>query len=321
MTHPASQTRSGQDATVADAVPGNWVDRYAPPGLRPYLRLMRADRPIGAYLLMFPAWWSIALAAPATGSRWPDPWLLIAFALGAFIMRGAGCTFNDIVDRDIDAQVARTASRPLPSGAVSLFRAWLFLALLCGLGLAILLTFNGFAIMLGAASLLLVGAYPFMKRITWWPQVWLGLTINWGALLGWAAATGSLAAAPVVLYAAGILWTVGYDTVYGHQDREDDVLIGVKSASRALGVRTRPWLIGLYTLSLTCLAAAGALAGLNWAYHGLLAGAVAHMVWQIRNIDIHNPARCLKVFRSNRDFGAIVFIAAVAGAALKGGAG
>ncbi|MFW6027852.1 MAG: 4-hydroxybenzoate octaprenyltransferase [bacterium] len=283
------------------------------------MRLMRADRPIGAYLLMFPGWWSIALAAPQTGAVWPDPYLLIAFALGAFLMRGAGCTFNDIVDRDIDAQVARTASRPLPSGAVTPLQAWVFLGLLCALGLAILLTFNRFAILLGAASLLLIAAYPFMKRITWWPQVWLGLTINWGALLGWAAATGALAPAPLALYAAGILWTVGYDTIYGHQDREDDVLIGVKSASRALGRKTRPVVAGLYALTVACLAVAGALAGLHWIYYVLLAGAAAHLAWQIRALDIDRPEMCLKIFRSNRDFGALVFIAAVAAALFRGG--
>lgn len=319
MTHPASQSPSGQDGTVADAVPGNWVDRRAPAGLRPYLRLMRADRPIGAWLLMFPAWWSIALAAPATGGHWPDPYLLAAFALGAVIMRGAGCTYNDIVDRHIDARVARTASRPLPSGAVSVGAAWAFLALLCSLGLAILLTFNTFAILLGAASLVLIAAYPYMKRITWWPQAWLGLNMNWGAILGWAAATGSLEAAPAVLYAGGILWTVGYDTIYGHQDREDDILIGVKSASRALGGRTRPFVAGVYALSLICIALAGALAGLHWIYYAVLAGAAAHLVRQVRVLDIDNPALCLTVFRSNRDFGAIVFLAVVAGAALKGG--
>jgi 4-hydroxybenzoate polyprenyltransferase len=320
MSHPASHTGPGQDRKVADAPPGNWVDRHAPPALRPFLRLMRADRPIGAYLLMFPGWWAIALAAPQTGRSWPDPWLLAAFALGAFVMRGAGCTFNDIVDRDIDAKVARTASRPLPSGAVSLFGAWVFLGLLCAVGLAILLTLNSFAIVLGAASLLLVAAYPFMKRLTWWPQVWLGLTINWGALLGWAAATGALAPAPALLYAAGILWTAGYDTIYGHQDREDDVLIGVKSSSLRLGRRTRPVVAGLYALTMVCLAAAGALAGLHWIYYAGLAGAAAHLAWQIRALDIDSPAQCLKVFRSNRDFAAIVFAAAVVGAALTGGA-
>lgn len=318
MSHPASHSRPGQDRAVADAVPGNWVDRRAPASLRPYLRLMRADRPIGAYLLMFPAWWSIALAAAHTGRAWPDPWLLIAFALGAFIMRGAGCTFNDIVDRDIDAKVARTASRPLPSGAVSPLRAWAFLGLLCALGLAILLTFNLFAIVLGAASLLLVAAYPYMKRLTWWPQVWLGLTINWGALLGWAAATGSLAPAPAALYAAGILWTVGYDTIYGHQDREDDILIGVKSASLALGRKTRPVVAAVYALTIVCLAAAGALAGLHWVYYLVLAAGAAHLARQIRVLDIDRPEVCLAIFRSNRDFGAIVFIAIVAGAVFGG---
>src|SRR5690348_7601150 len=224
----------------------DWVDRLLPPRLRPYARLARLDRPIGTWLLLFPGWWGIALAA----ERWPDPLLLLLFAVGAVAMRGAGCTLNDIADRHYDAQVARTRLRPLPSGAVSVRGAAIFLLLQLAVGAAILFSLNRTSILLGCAVLALIGTYPFMKRITYWPQVFLGLNFNWGALLGWAAVTGAVAIPSLLLYLGGVLWTIGYDTIYAHQDKEDDVLIGVKSSAIALGPRTRPWLFAFYGAAL-----------------------------------------------------------------------
>lgn len=288
---------------------GNWIDRWVPAAARPYLRLARMDRPIGTWLLLFPCWWSAALAA----ERWPDWWLFVLFAIGSVVMRGAGCTINDIADHKFDAQVARTAARPIPSGAVSLRQAALFLALQLVLGLAVLAQLNGFAIGLGVASLLLVFPYPFMKRITYWPQAWLGLTFNWGALLGWAAVTGELSAAPVLLYAAGILWTLGYDTIYAHQDKDDDALIGVKSTALRLGNATPRWLVGFYTGTLTLIAAAGWVAGLGWAFYGLLAVAGGQLYWQIFAGNIDDTGDCLTKFKSNRHFGWLLLAAIIAG--------
>ncbi len=228
-------------------------------------------------------------------------------------MRAAGCTINDITDRDFDAQVARTANRPLASGALSPLNAWLFLAALLALGLIILLQLNRMAIFLGLAALPLVGLYPFMKRITWWPQAWLGLTFNWGALMGWAAVSGTLAWPAIALYGAGIVWTLGYDTIYAHQDKEDDALIGVKSSARRLGAASRPWLFAFYGASLAMLALAGALAGLAWPYYGGLAVAGAQLAWQAATVDIDNAADCLAKFKSNSLFGALIFTAIVAG--------
>ena len=288
---------------------GNWIDRWVPAAARPYLRLARLDRPIGTWLLLFPCWWSLALAAP----QWPDVWLFALFAVGSVVMRGAGCTVNDIADHKFDAQVARTAARPFPSGAVSVKQALAFLALQLALGLAILLQLNWFTIGLGVASLALVFPYPLMKRITWWPQAWLGLTFNWGALMGWAAVTGGLSAAPVLLYAAGILWTLGYDTIYAHQDKEDDALIGVKSTALRLGAASPRWFTAFYTGTLVLMAAAGWAAGLGWAFYPLLAVAGAQLYWQIFAGDIDNSADCLSKFKSNRFFGWGVLAAIVAG--------
>ena len=223
-------------AHLPDATPDNWVDRLAPASLRPWLKLGRFDRPIGAWLLMLPGWQAVALAG-AMRQTWPDLKLLALIFVGAFVMRGAGCAYNDIVDRDFDAKVARTALRPIPSGQISLRQAWAYVVGLSLTGLAILLTLGPAAIALGVGSLLLVAAYPFMKRITWWPQAWLGLTFNWGALLGFAAATGALAWPAALLYASGIFWTLGYDTIYAVQDMEDDALVGVKSSALRLGAR------------------------------------------------------------------------------------
>jgi 4-hydroxybenzoate polyprenyltransferase len=227
-------------STVADAVRGHWVDRWLPEAWKPYARMARLDRPIGWWLLLWPCWWSAALAAAALGRAYPDPWHLVLFLIGAVAMRGAGCTYNDIVDRDIDAEVARTRSRPIPSGQVSVRSAKLFLLAQALVGLAVLLQFNRFAIFLGIASLLTVAVYPFLKRVTDWPQLGLGIAFSWGALMGWAAAFGSLALSPVLLYLGGIAWTIGYDTIYAHQDKEDDALVGVRSTARLFGARTRP---------------------------------------------------------------------------------
>ena len=278
-----------------------WIDRRAPVGLRPYLRLMRADRPIGTWLLLFPCWWAVALATPAGGA--PDARLLVLFALGAVVMRGAGCTYNDIVDRDIDARVARTAARPIPSGAVSVRQAWVFLALQLAIGLAILLALAPLAILLGVVSLALIAAYPFMKRITYWPQVFLGLTFNWGALMGWAAATGSLEASALALYAAGVAWTLVYDTIYAHQDKEDDALIGVKSTALKFGARTKAWLAGFAAVSLLLLAAAVQLGGAGWPALVAVALVGAHLAWQVAAVDLDDPADCLAKFRANRWIG------------------
>src|ERR1044072_6995156 len=233
---------------VADST-GNWVDTLAPSWARPYLRLARADRPIGAWLLLVPCWWSAGLAAIAAGRPYPDPWHVALFFVGAFVMRGAGCTWNDILDRDLDAKVARTRSRPIPSGQVSVKAAAVFLVAQALAGLVILLQFNRFTILLGIASLGVVAIYPLMKRIIWWPQSILGLAFSWGALMGWAAVFSRLDAAALLLYAGSIAWVIGYDTIYAHQDREDDALVGVKSTARLFGTRTRLALICFYTLA------------------------------------------------------------------------
>jgi len=296
-------------ASKNDMPAGSWIDRHLPPAARPYARLMRLDRPIGTWLLLFPCWWSTALATDGL----PSLWLFALFAIGAVVMRGAGCTVNDWADRDFDGQVERTAQRPIPSGAVTANQALAFLVLQLLVGLAVLLQLNLFAIGVGAASLLLVFPYPFMKRITYWPQAWLGLTFNWGALVGWAAVRGDLDWAPVLLYIAGLFWTLGYDTIYAHQDKEDDVLIGVKSTALALGDSTTMWLWGFYGLALILIAAAGKAAGLGWAFWPLLGVAALHLAWQAIRVDIDDAADCLAKFRSNRDFGWLLLAAIVAG--------
>ena len=306
---------------VADAPKGNWVDLYAPEAAKPYLRLSRADRPIGTWLLYIPCLWGVALAALASQFRAWDLWLALSCGIGAFLMRGAGCTWNDITDRDIDGQVARTRSRPLPSGAVTVKGALVWMAVQALAGALVLVTYNGVSIALGVASLALVAIYPFAKRFTWWPQVFLGLAFNWGALLAWAAHGGGLSLAPVLLYAAGISWTLYYDTIYALQDREDYALIGVKSTARLFADKTRSWLRGFMaaTLALMGLATLVALQGqvqpLKLAV--ALAGVWAfgwHMAWQMQKLDQDDPASCLRVFRSNRDAGLIaaLFLAAAA---------
>ncbi len=298
---------------IADADVRNWVDRYAPAALHPYLRLARADRPIGTWLLLWPCWWGVALAAPTQGAAGPDLGLLVLFGVGAIVMRGAGCTFNDIVDRDIDAQVARTASRPLPSGQVSVLQAWIFLGAQCLAGLIVLLSFNGLTIQLGIFSLVLVAIYPFMKRLTYWPQVFLGLAFNWGALMGWTAKANELTLAPLMLYAGGIAWTIGYDTIYAHQDKDDDALVGVKSTALKFGGATKPWLWFFYSTAFSFFASAAMAVNIAWPFYVGLALAGAQLVWQIRSVEIDNPDSCLQVFRSNRTFGALIFAAIVVG--------
>ena len=295
--------------SASDIPKGGWLDRFAPEALRPYARLARLDRPIGTWLLLFPCWWGIALATPG----WPSLALMAIFALGAIVMRGAGCTYNDIVDRDFDARVARTADRPIPSGAVSVRQAIAFLLAQLLVGLLILLTLSAAAILLGVLSLALVFTYPLMKRVTWWPQFFLGLAFNWGALMGYAAVADALAAPSFVLYTAGILWTLGYDTIYAHQDKEDDALIGVKSSALRLGARTRPALFVFYVGAAIVIGIAGWLAGLGWPFYPLLAAAAAQLLWQAADVKIDDPADCLAKFKSNRVAGWLVLAAIVAG--------
>jgi 4-hydroxybenzoate polyprenyltransferase len=298
-------------AIPLDAVPASWVE-HAPPRLKPWLRLARLDRPIGTWLLFWPCVFGLLLGAAADERRfleWHDLYHVLLFGIGALVMRGAGCTFNDIVDRDIDAAVARTRGRPIPSGAVSTKGAALFLVAQCLVGLAILLQFNWFAVALGAASLLLVAAYPFMKRITWWPQAWLGLTFNWGALLGFAAQTGRLDVGDAMLYAGLIFWTLGYDTIYAHQDKDDDELIGVKSTARLLGTDSRKWILRFYAIAFTLILAAGFTEHAGWAFAFVLLAAGAHLLWQVKRLDIDNADNCLAIFRSNRETGALIALA------------
>lgn len=298
-------------ASVSDIAHDHWTLRLAPAAARPYLRLIRIDRPIGTWLLLFPGWWSLSLAAAAE-DRWPDWRLAALFAVGALLMRGAGCTYNDIVDRDIDAQVARTAGRPIPSGEVSVTRACVFLAVLLGLAFLILLQLNPLAIALGAASLAPIAVYPFMKRFTYWPQAWLGLTFNWGALLGWAAATGGLTLPPLLLYGAGIAWTLGYDTIYAHQDKEDDALVGVKSTALRFGGATRTWLAAFYGLTVVLFAATGAVAGLGWPFFIGVAAVGAHFAWQVVTLNTGDPSNCLHRFKANRHIGWLLLAGIVA---------
>jgi len=312
---PQDEEMSGQ---VADAVKGNWVDSRAPAWTRPYLRLSRADRPIGTWLLLLPCWWGALLAASITGQlTLRIVWVLIGCAAGAWLMRGAGCTWNDITDRDLDAAVARTKSRPIPSGQVTTKQATIWMALQCLLSLGILLSFGTLAIVLGIVSLIPVAIYPFAKRFTWWPQVFLGVAFNWGALLAYAAVAGELTAAPVFLYLSGIAWTLFYDTIYAHQDKEDDALIGIKSTARLFGDNTAVWLKRFIVVSVVLFAGAVIEALIDGSILSILVaigGAWAmgwHMTWQLSRLDIDDPEKCMVLFRSNRDTGllAALFLA------------
>ncbi len=280
-----------------------------PPFLRPYARLMRLDRPIGTWLLLLPCWWGVALASP----KLPDLWFMLLFALGAVAMRGAGCVVNDMWDRRLDAQVARTRDRPLASGELRLWQAALFLAALLLVGLGVLLMFNSLTVWLGVAALPLVFSYPLMKRITWWPQLFLGLTFNWGALMGWSAVTGGMEVAPVLLYEAGVFWTLGYDTIYAHQDRADDELVGIKSTARLFGDGSRPWVALFYALAVGFMALAGWATQLGRGYYALLVAASVFAAVQLALWKMDDPANCLRRFRANRDFGWIVLAAIIAG--------
>ena len=300
-------------APLPDAAPTNWVDRYAPLALRPWLKLARLDRPAGIWLLLLPGWQGIALAA-AMERRLPDLRLIVLFAIGSVLMRSAGCAFNDIVDRDIDAKVARTAARPIASGQISVKGALAFVAACCLISLAILLTFNWVTIALGVASLALVAIYPFMKRITWWPQAWLGLTFNWGALMGFAAAAGGLAVAALLLYAGGVFWTLGYATIYAVQDLEDDALAGVKSSARRLGEAAPRGVTIFYFLALVLAATACMAGGLGPLFLPLVVVYGIHLIRQARALRIDDPMLALRLFRSNRDAGLILLAALIAGA-------
>lgn len=306
----------------------NWVDRHAPEGLKPWLKLGRFDRPIGIWLLLLPGWQGIALAL-VQSRRTPelyDAWLFVGFGVGACLMRAAGCAFNDIVDRDIDAKVARTALRPIPSGRISVKQAWAFIVGCSLISLLILLSLNLTAVLLGVGSLLLVAAYPFMKRITWWPQAWLGLTFNWGALMGFAAASGGVALlagagyggfvalSALLLYTGGVFWTLGYDTLYALQDIEDDVMAGVKSSARRLGVNVRRGVSVFYVLAAVLAGLAGLFAGLGpvfwigWALYAL------HLGWQTTRVRADDGPLALKLFKSNRTAGLILLAAIILGA-------
>jgi 4-hydroxybenzoate polyprenyltransferase len=288
---------------VADAT-GNWVDLRAPAIARPYLRLARLDRPIGSWLLLMPCWWSAGLAGMAA-DRLPSLTHIVLFFIGAFAMRGAGCTWNDLVDRDLDGKVERT--RPIPSGQVTVGQATAFMLAQAFVGLLVLLQFNMFTILTGLASLAVVAVYPFMKRVTYWPQIFLGLAFSWGALMGWPAAFGRLDGAAFVLYAGSIAWVIGYDTIYAHQDREDDLMIGIKSTALLFGKNTPAMLTVFYTLAVVLIGLAGLMAGGGVIFVlGLLAFG-AHLAWQIVTVDIDDPAHCLKLFRANRDAGLVLF--------------
>ncbi|WP_375776939.1 4-hydroxybenzoate octaprenyltransferase [Bradyrhizobium sp. ma5] len=307
---------SDVSARVADST-GNWVDTHAPVWSRPYLRLARYDRPIGSWLLLMPCWWSAALAAGVAHDVRSLPLVVLLFFIGAFVMRGAGCTWNDITDRDLDAKVERTRSRPIPAGQVTVTQAVIFMVLQALIGLAVLLQFNRFAVMTGIASLVIVAIYPFMKRITWWPQVVLGLAFSYGALMGFAVTLERIDAAAIALYAGSIAWVIAYDTIYAHQDAEDDALIGVKSTARLFGARTHRALVIFYGLALLLIGVAFALAGARWpAWIGLAAFAL-HLAWQVRRLDISDPALCLRIFKSNRDAGFILFASLVVDAVLR----
>ncbi|XP_059448794.1 4-hydroxybenzoate polyprenyltransferase, mitochondrial [Corylus avellana] len=284
----------------------SWIDLYLPKQARPYARLARLDKPIGTWLLAWPCMWSITLAA--SPGHLPDVKMLLLFGCGALLLRGAGCTVNDLLDRDIDTMVERTKLRPVASGLLSPFQGLCFLGFQLLLGLGILLQLNNYSRILGASSLLLVFSYPLMKRLTFWPQAYLGLTFNWGALLGWAAVKGSLDPAIVFpLYISGVFWTLVYDTIYAHQDKEDDLKVGVKSTALRFGDSTKQWITGFGIACISSLALSGFNAGLGSPYYAFLAAASGQLAWQIRTADLSSRADCNRKFVSNKWFGAIIF--------------
>ncbi len=305
---------SGSAGRVADAT-GNWVDTLAPGFVRPYLRLARLDRPIGSWLLLIPCWWSLGIAGMRQGEL-PSGWYIVLFFIGAFAMRGAGCTWNDLVDRDLDGRVERTRSRPIPSGQVTPLQAAIFMAVQALIGLGVLLQFNLFTIFCGFASLGVVTIYPFMKRITYWPQIVLGLAFSWGALMGWPAVFARMDWPAIVLYAGSICWVIAYDTIYAHQDREDDLLIGIKSTALLFRERSKPMLSVFYGAAVILICAAGLMADGGAVFLLGLALFAAHLVWQVWRLDIDDPALCLTLFKSNRDAGLLLFGAMLIDAAV-----
>lgn len=307
-----TQSDKSPEGQVADAVKDNWVDRDAPAATRPYLRLSRADRPIGTWLLYIPCIWGILLAALQTGDfRAWDLWLILGCGAGAWLMRGAGCTWNDITDRKFDAQVARTRSRPIPSRQVTVRGALFWMVAQALIAFCILISFGTPAVLIGIASLGFVAIYPFAKRFTWWPQVFLGLAFNWGALLGWVAHSGRLDWPAALLYLTGIAWTLFYDTIYAHQDTEDDALIGVKSTARLFGQSSPQWLGAFAVLATGLMAVAiylalpDATATQRVVAQLGTAGFAAHLLWQMRQLDIDNVPLLLHLFRANREAGLI----------------
>jgi len=319
-----------ENKMVADALRGSWVHKFLPESLWPYAQLARWERPIGWKLLMWPCWWAAALAMASAGGvlqsgsgspveaiRWLVdqsvlPYYLFLFFLGAFVMRGAGCTYNDLVDQDIDDKVARTRSRPLPSGRVSRKQAWIFLALQLLVGLIILLQFNWTTVVLGFASVITIVIYPFMKRVTWWPQLFLGLAFSWGALVGWTAIIGELSLPPFLLYLGCIFWVIGYDTIYAHQDIEDDALVGVKSTARLFGDNTRQALVALYGGVLALWASAFYMTAVPWPAWIGLGLAALHLGWQVKSFELENPALSLRLFKSNSGLGWLLFLSLLA---------
>ena len=292
-------------SNASDIRPGDWVDRLLPEAVRPYARLARLDRPIGTWLLLAPCWWGTALA-PGGAGRWD---LFMLFGIGALVMRGAGCVINDLWDRDIDRKVARTATRPLASGAIGVPAALIFLGLLLLIGLGVLLQFDRYAIVIGVAVMGVVVIYPLAKRVTFWPQLVLGVAFNWGALVGWAAVRGTIEAPAILLYTAGILWTLGYDTIYAHQDKRDDREIGVKSTALLFGRQTKAWLAFFFAGTIALLIAAGIVAGAAWPFYAALAAAALHFVWQVATLDPDDPVDCLAKMNSNRDAGLAIALA------------
>lgn len=322
MTSSATSTEEEKRSTEAPSAPApepeandTWVDRKMPASVVPYAKLVRLDRSIGSALLAWPCFWSIALAADP--GALPDARLLTLFGLGSFLLRGAGCTVNDLWDREIDSKVARTRNRPIASGAISVPKAVAFLGAQLLLGLGVLVQLNDYSKILGASSLALVAAYPGMKRITNWPQAFLGLTFNWGALLGWAAVHGSCDWGAVLpLYASGVAWTLVYDTIYAHQDKHDDLKVGVKSTALHFGDDTKKYLSGFAIAGTSALCASGAYVGLDFPFYVGVASAASHLAWQIATVDLNNREDCAAKFRSNSTYGALVFAGIVAGKVL-----
>jgi len=314
MVSDATSGSGPENSFEASDIPkGGWVDSWVPAALRPYARMARFDRPIGTWLLLFPCWWSLVFAYQDWTNVSRFVWFFILFGIGATIMRGAGCTFNDITDRNFDGKVARTADRPIPSGQVSVRQAVLYMIILSLIGFIVLIQFNVFAVGIGVASLFLVAIYPFMKRVTYWPQFFLGLAFNWGALLGWAAVRGDLQWPALVLYVGGIFWTLGYDTIYAHQDKEDDLFVGIKSSAIRLGAGTRPWLFLFYGSAAVLFTITGWMLGLSWPFYVAMGLAAIQLAWQAWDVDIDDPADCLRKFKSNRLFSWILLVGIILG--------